>query len=320
MLFGKPVTLVEITLPELTFSFSYMQEFPIIGPLVGTFEGGLGATIDLRVGYDTQGITDFIASKNPAALFEGFFFDTHDASGNPLPVATLTAEVAVGAAIDLGLIKAGVEGGITATITFSWDDLNNDGKVRLDELKANILANGGDPLAVFDIAGEIDLFLKAYVTIELYITSFTLTFEFPKITLFKFSVDFTRPSFLGNLNNGALNLAIGPSSKNRLQGDLTDTSETIHVKGSGGGNVSVWSSSVRPRRGELARLQRRHLDRGQRRRGRRLHRPERPQRLEHRRDHPRRRRERHDHRPAGFGMYEELRRTRRREGVRAALR
>ena len=241
LLFGKPVTLVEITLPELTFSFTYMQEFPIIGPLVGTFEGGLGAKLDLRLGYDTQGITDFIASKNPAALLEGFFFDTHDKDGNPLPVAMLTAEVAVGAAIDLGLIKAGVEGGITATITFSWNDLNGDGKVRLDELKSNILANGGNPLAVFDIDGEIDFFLKAYVTIELYITSFTLTFEFPKITLFTFHVDFTRPSFLGNENNGTLNLAIGPSSKNRLQGDLSDTSETIHVKGSGGGDILVWS-------------------------------------------------------------------------------
>ncbi len=84
---------------------------------------------------------------------------------------------------------------------------------------------------MFDISGELDLFLKAYVTIDLFITSFTLTFEFPTITLFTFSVDFTRPSFLGDASNGTLTLAIGPSSKNRLQGDLTDTSETIHVAG-----------------------------------------------------------------------------------------
>ena len=242
LLFGKPVTLVEIQLPELSFSFTYMQDFPIIGPLVGTFEGGIGAKLDLRLGYDTQGISDFIQSKDPASLLEGFFFDPHDANGNPLPVATLTAEIAVGAAIDLGLIKAGVEGGITATILFNWDDLNNDGKVRLDELKANILANGGDPLAVFDITGELDLFLKAYVTIDLFVTSFTLSYTFPTITLFKFSVDFTRPSFLGDENNGTLTLAIGPSSKNRLQGNLSDISETIFVASDGGtGKVKVWS-------------------------------------------------------------------------------
>ena len=241
LLFGKPVTLVEVTLPELSFNFTYMQDFPIIGPLVGTFEGGIGAKLDLRLGYDTQGLSDFLSSGNAASLIDGFFFDTKDSKGNKLPVATLTAEIAVGAAIDLGLIKAGVEGGITATVLFNWDDLNGDGKVRLDELKSNILANGGDPLAVFDISGEFDLFLKAYVTIDLFITSFTLSYTFPTIKLFSFDVDFTRPAFLGNVSNGTLTLAIGPSSNNRLQGDLTDGSETIHVRGTGGGNVSVWS-------------------------------------------------------------------------------
>ena len=62
LLFGKPVTLVEVTLPELTFNFTYLQEFPIIGPLVGTFEGGIGAKLDLRLGYDTQGLSDFLSS------------------------------------------------------------------------------------------------------------------------------------------------------------------------------------------------------------------------------------------------------------------
>ena len=128
ILFGKPVTLVQINVPTLTFNFTYMQEFPIIGPLVGTFEGGLGATINLSLGYDTQGLADFMASKNPAALIDGFFFNTHDPNdpSKLLPVATLTAQIAVGAAIDLGLIKAGVEGGIRATINFAWDDLNSD--------------------------------------------------------------------------------------------------------------------------------------------------------------------------------------------------
>ena len=60
-------------------------------------------------------------------------------------------------------------------IKFSWDDLDGDGKVRFNEMFANIIANDNDPLAVFDINGELDLFLRAYVTIDLFITSFTLT-------------------------------------------------------------------------------------------------------------------------------------------------
>src|SRR5260370_6023585 len=220
LLMGKPATLAEVTFPSFGFTFFYRQEFPIIGPLVGTFAGGISAQINLRIGYDTQGLADFLASHNAASLLAGFFFDKLDAMSKPLHFAVLHAEIAVGAAIDLGLIQAGVEGGIAANIFFDWSDLNNDNKVRLSEMLDNILANGGDPLAVFDITGDIELFLRAYVTINLFITSFTLTFEFPKIKLFSFSVPFKRPSFMGTLNNAVLTLAIGPSPKHRAQGNL----------------------------------------------------------------------------------------------------
>ena len=241
LILGKPVTLVEITLPELTFSFVYRQQFPIIGPLVGTFAGGIGATIDLRFGYDTQGLQELFSSGNAADLVDGFFFDTKDAQGNPLPVATLQATIAVGAAISLVLVSAGVEGGITATINFNWDDLNGDGKVRLKEMAANIVANGGDPLAVFDINGNIQLFLRAYVEINLFITKITLTFEFVRVTLFSFDVPFKRPAFLGTMNGHTLTLAIGSDSRSRLQGDLSDIGETIYIKSTGAGQISVYS-------------------------------------------------------------------------------
>jgi len=105
-----------------------------------------------------------------------------------------------------------------------------------------LLANGWDPLAVFDIDGQLQFFLRAYITINLLFTSFTETFEFARVTLFKFHVDFKRPSFLGTQNGGALTLAIGPNSKNRLQGNLDDIAETIHVESNGGaGSVRVWS-------------------------------------------------------------------------------
>ena len=233
LLLGKPVKLVEITLPELSFNFFYRQSFPIIGPLVGTFAGGFGAKLDVRLGYDTYGLQQFISTGNPAELVEGFFFDTKDAKGNLLPLATLDATIAVGAGIDLGLIKAGVEGGITITIHFSWDDLNKDGVVRFSEMAANILANSGDPLAVFDIDGDMQLFLRAYVTIDLFVASFTLNFEFARVTLFHFSVPFNRPSYLGTVSNGVLTLSVGPASHDRIQGNLNDIGESITVSGSG---------------------------------------------------------------------------------------
>src|SRR5207249_4514593 len=167
LILGQPAELVVIQLPEFGFNFFYRQQFPIIGPLVGTFAGGVGATINLRIGYDTQGLSDFLASHNAASLAEGFFFDTKDAAGQLMDVATLHAEIAVGAALSAFFFSFGVEGGITADIHFLWSDLNGDGKVRFDELLANLLANAGDPLAVFDIRGQLGLFLRAYITIDL---------------------------------------------------------------------------------------------------------------------------------------------------------
>src|SRR5439155_14498777 len=86
LLMGKAATLAEVTLPQFGFNFFYRQQFPIIGPLVGTFAGGIGATINLRIGYDTQGLSDFLASHNAASLAEGFFFDTKDAAGQLMDV------------------------------------------------------------------------------------------------------------------------------------------------------------------------------------------------------------------------------------------
>ena len=143
--------------PELSFNFYYMQEFPIIGPLVGTFDGGLGAKLDLRLGYDTQGLADFIASGNPAELIDGFFFDTQTGDrSNPLPVATLDGRDRRRRGDrprpDQGRRRGRHHGRRSRS---PGTTSNNDGKVRLDEMASNILANGGDPLAVFDISGEM---------------------------------------------------------------------------------------------------------------------------------------------------------------------
>src|SRR5207248_8530511 len=72
--------------------------------------------------------------------------------------------------------------------------------------------------------------------------SITLTFEFARIKLLDFNIPFKRPSFMGTLQGGVLTLAIGPNAHNRLQGDVTDISETIHARSSGGaGGIDVWS-------------------------------------------------------------------------------
>ncbi|MFN2611440.1 MAG: hypothetical protein ABR507_11310 [Actinomycetota bacterium] len=243
LILGKPLTLVIVNLPELGFNFNYRQMFPIIGPLVGTFEGGIGASLKISFGYDTLGLQEFFSTHNAASLLKGFFFcDLQPCEGgSDVPEATLHAEIAVGAALSIVIATVGVEGGIDANINFNFADLDGDGKIRFDEMKANVLANDGDPLAVFDISGELDFFLRAYIEINLFITKITYSFEFARLKLLSFDVPFKRPAFLGTQNGDTLTLAIGPNSKNRLLGNLDDIGEEIHVKGDAG-TISVWSS------------------------------------------------------------------------------
>ncbi|TMD63407.1 MAG: hypothetical protein E6I84_15740, partial [Chloroflexi bacterium] len=112
--------------------------------------------------------------------------------------------------------------------------------MRLSEMLANILANAGNPLAVFDISGVLTFFLRAYITLSLGFFSVTKTFEFTRLKLLDFTVHFKRPAFLGTLSGDTLTLATGSSAHNRLNGVVTDVAETIHVSGTGG-SLKLWS-------------------------------------------------------------------------------
>lgn len=235
------VSLVEVDLPELAFEFFYRQEIPIWGPLVATFGGGVGGGIDIDFGYDTRGLSQFLATENPAYLINGFYLLDLDDSGNDVREGYLQAQIAVGAALSLGLAKAGVEGGIDFTIDFNLSDLDNDGKVRLDEMAANIFANSYNPLAIFDVSGLAEFFLRAYLEINLLITTLEFEYEFVRLELFSFEIPFERPSILASQSGDTLTLNIGPNSAGRLQGNLNDIGEEIHVKSKPDGSIVVWS-------------------------------------------------------------------------------
>ncbi len=240
LILGQPdVTLVTVNLPKMGFNFLYRQQFPIIGPLVGTFAGGVGGGIDMGFGYDTRGLSEFLTTHSPVDLLDGFFLTDLDANGVDKPEAFLTAQIAVGAAISLGIASAGVEGGIQATIDFNFADLDNDGKIRILELGALLEANSFNPLAVFDVSGEIDLFMRAYVEFLF----FKAEFEFLRLTLFEFEVNPIKPPLLGSLNGDTLTLNVGPNAAARLNGNTSDANENI-VLTMDGSDVVVSSFTV----------------------------------------------------------------------------
>ncbi len=129
------------------------QTIPIIGPVGVRLEGTIGADINLRFGFDTAGLAKYANSSNTADILEGGFF--LDSRTTPLSV---NAGVSAGPAIDVGLARATVQGGLLGTIDFNWRDDNNPNdpnKVRLSELSANL----GTP-RMFVIAGQLDASMK----------------------------------------------------------------------------------------------------------------------------------------------------------------
>jgi Ca2+-binding RTX toxin-like protein len=235
---GGTVRLIEWRMPQFKFEFTYIQKIPIYPPLYAQFGGRIGATIDVGFGYDTFGIQKFISSedKNPIDILDGFYVIDFDANGNDRPELTLTGELFAGASIDLGIIEVGVRGGVFATIEFDLNDVNNDGKVRVSEIIA--LAEI-DPRCIFNIHGEIGLFLEAFLKVDLFFFSIDKTWRFAEITLFSFDLTCPEPVLATPSGNDLL-LNIGSRAGDRQEIDTSDGSERFivkHVSGTAGGET-----------------------------------------------------------------------------------
>ena len=210
---GEPVRLVEWRMPTFKFEFTYIQKIPIYPPLYAQFGGSIGAEINIGFGYDTFGIQKYIASedKNWLDILDGFYVLDFDADGNERPELLLTGEIFAGASIDLLIVEAGVRGGITATITFDLNDVNDDGKVRVSEIIANAQQ---DPRCIFDIHGRLGLFLEAFLSIDLFFFSIDKTWRFADITLFEFEISCPTPVLADNIGND-LYLNVGKRAGDR---------------------------------------------------------------------------------------------------------
>lgn len=194
LLMGGDVTLVEFDSGPLNLGFTWRQEFgPVYAPppVLVTLAGSAEASLRVVAGLDTYGLRKAVEAvrdgEKTGALkvIDGLFFKTVDSNGNPIPVVTLTGEIAAGAAVSAIIIKVGIEGGLRLTISFYWNDPTNDGKFRVIEFGTVALNN---PLCLFTMKGKLSLFLRVYITIGFGIFSTTFSFELANVTLLDFSV------------------------------------------------------------------------------------------------------------------------------------
>ncbi len=159
LLIGQPVDLFLYDIPplEVSFPFPIIKIGPLIPPipLFASISGSIGARIDLAVGFDTHGIQKAAETGDWWDVFNGFFLsDTEnpDGTGEDVPEATLFGSINAGAEISLIVVGAGVSGGVDLELTADLVDTNNDGKIHLDELIANIALG---VTGTFDLGGSV---------------------------------------------------------------------------------------------------------------------------------------------------------------------
>ncbi len=110
---GEKVDLIQWDIEKLDLNIPFSMQFGPIPfppiPLFATFEANLDAFIDLSVGFDTRGI-----AKTGKFWYGLYFGDLVGVtSGEDIDEFGLTLEATVGAAIDVALAKAGIEGGVS---------------------------------------------------------------------------------------------------------------------------------------------------------------------------------------------------------------
>ncbi|MEH6588207.1 MAG: LEPR-XLL domain-containing protein [Halioglobus sp.] len=256
LLSGGDVDLFEFTLEPLGVDFTYSQFFPIIGPLGASITGSFSAIAKLAFGFDTSGINQFADSgfSDPGLIFNGLYLnDYYDTESTDVPELELDLSLVAAAELNLGVAKGGVSGGVYGSIDFNLNDPNLDGKVRIEELLGNIVAQANaeglekllTPLAIFDVSGEVYAQLKAFLEVDVLLFSISYNEDItPRIPIFEFDLEFDRPLQLGTTYAGSqgetLQLSVGELSDLRLNGDLSDGAERVVVtQGSNGLTVTL---------------------------------------------------------------------------------
>ncbi len=223
LILGHDVTLAQFDSGPLTLGFSMSEEFgPIYAPppVDIVISGSAGVTLHVVAGFDTYGIRTAVQSgKVGVGVLDSLFFATTDSSGKPLAVVSLTGTIAAGAEVTAFVLKAGVEGGITLTVNFYWNDPDNDGKFRFSEFLATALNN---PVCLFNEGGSLNVFLEVFITIGFspFDVSFNFTLVNVKLLDFTLQPDCNpAPPRLGGVTGSTLYLYAGNLGTAAARGD-----------------------------------------------------------------------------------------------------
>ncbi|WP_212841845.1 calcium-binding protein [Catellatospora sp. IY07-71] len=242
LLLGQDIELVSFDSGALSLGFTWRQSFgPVYAPppVMITLAGSASVSAHIRMGLDTKGIRTAIeAAQDGAAvdaigILDGIYFKTTDDKGNAAPVITLKGEIAAGAQVTVLIVSAGVEGGVRLTIGFLWNDPNNDGKFRTSEFLQRLQVN---PICLFTVSGQLSVFLKVYITFNLFLFSKTFDFTLVNAVLLDFKAQpdcDPPPPELGAVHGDTLIVFAGrfgkPAQRGHAVWDNKDKGDVVKV-------------------------------------------------------------------------------------------
>ena len=215
------VEFLTYTSPELKFDlgpefFPPRPGIPIFGPIFLRFEAKAGASAQLLIGYDSEGLVTFRQNnfQNSADLLNGFYVGK-PVDGNNL---SLTGEISAQAVASAGVVELAVGGGLGLSVNLNAEN----GKVRGAEVIS-------DPFCAFETSGALAAIIYASFKLEFGFFSITKRFNLVKKNVIEYTLDTCEPQF---------DTSIKPDPKMRgllLQGgiverqDLDDDSPSTEI-------------------------------------------------------------------------------------------
>ncbi|HET6627194.1 MAG TPA: hypothetical protein VFG63_12470 [Nocardioidaceae bacterium] len=245
-----------------TQSFGPIMAGPVpIKPFVG---GSIRVEGRMAVGFDSMAQTLAVRSLSHPGdvaglveaygafdggdiLREGFYLDDLDAEGVDVPEVKLVTTLEAGAGVSIGIVTAGLKGGVTLTINLDLNDPNDDGRIRTAEIR-DVFA--GNKECIFDASATIEAFIQLFFEINLLFTTQTYDIDLLRLgpyKLFEYGcADLVPTLVVWDAGKQQLALTSGTRSDQRGLPAFTDIAEDYEVRqfDTGGGAGTAGGSTM----------------------------------------------------------------------------
>ncbi len=242
LLLGRNIELITFRMHPLSFESKWEKNFPIIGPLCADIGFNFGADINIGFGYDTMGLVNWKNSnyKDLWALADGFYIDDCNKDGVDIAEVIFHSGITAGASV-AGI--AGINVGVNLNLNLNFDDPNNDGKIRLQELARNLSLN---PMTLFDASVTMEAEAFAYINYFIGRDEFDL-WKSGAIELFNTDRGDADNPILISKQDGDAYVNVGEYAAKRNKGNLEDGDDWVHINvdsndASGSTLTAVWNN------------------------------------------------------------------------------